>query len=246
MSQIELQLLGTGDAFGDGGRYQTCFWARAADYRFLIDCGATSLSAIKRFGVNPGTIDAILVSHFHADHYGGLPFFILDAQFSARTQPLAIVGPAGLQERLKSATELLFPGASKTRQKFEISFHELRPREPQLLGPLCVTGFDVAHSPGTNPLGLRVEAAGKVIAYSGDTEWTNALTELARAANLFICESYAFEKRIPYHLNYRTLRQHRHELSAQRLVLTHFGPEMLARLSEVEFECAEDGKSIAV
>jgi len=246
MSQIELRLLGTGDAFGDGGRYQTCFWVRAGEYQFLIDCGATSLSAIKRFGVQPGAIDAILISHFHADHYGGLPFFILDAQFSARTRPLAIVGPVGLPERLRSATESLFPGASKTRQKFEISLHELREREPLSLGPLRVTGFKVAHSPESNPLGLRVEVAGKAIAYSGDTEWTSALSELAKGANVFICESYAFEKRIPYHLDYRTLEEHRRELAAERVVLTHFGPEILARLAEIEFECAEDGKSLTI
>ncbi len=246
MSLIELRLLGTGDAFGDGGRYQTCFWGRVESYEFIIDCGATSLSAIKRFGVAPGAIDAILISHFHADHYGGLPFFILDAQFSGRTRPLTIAGPVELRERLKSATETLFPGASKTQQKFQISFQELREREPQSLGPLRVTGLRVAHSPESNPLGIRVETYGKVIAYSGDTEWTSALTELAKGANLFICESYAFEKRIPYHLNYRTLLEHRRELAAERVILTHFGPEMLARLPEVEFECAEDGKSVSL
>jgi ribonuclease BN (tRNA processing enzyme) len=246
MSLIELRLLGTGDAFGDGGRYQTCFWGRVEGFEFLIDCGATSLSAIKRFGVAPGAIDAILLSHFHADHYGGLPFFILDAQFSRRTRPLTLVGPVGLQERLRSATESLFPGASKTQQKFQISFQELREREPQSVGPLRVTGLPVVHSPETNPLGIRVETDGKVIAYSGDTEWTGALTELAKGASLFICEAYAFEKRIPYHLDYRTLLEHRSELLAERIILTHFGPEILGRLPEVELECAEDGKSVTL
>jgi ribonuclease BN (tRNA processing enzyme) len=246
MPDLELRFLGSGDAFGDGGRYQTCFCVRSGELRFLIDCGATSLSAMKRFGVDPASVDAILISHFHADHYGGLPFFILDAQFSGRARPLTIAGPEGLRDRLQAATDALFPGASRTQQKFEIRFLELVAGEPLSIGPLSVKGFRVAHSPESNPLGLRVEVGGKVIAYSGDTEWTEALFPLAQGTDLFICESYAFEKQIPYHLNYQTLRRHRENLVTERLILTHFGPEALAHLSEIEFECAEDGLAVGL
>jgi ribonuclease BN (tRNA processing enzyme) len=93
---------------------------------------------------------------------------------------------------------------------------------------------------------LRVEYGGKVIAYSGDTEWTDALLDAARGADLFICESYCFDKRIKYHLDYQTLRAHRDRIECRRIILTHMGPEMLGRLGEVEFECAEDGKIIAL
>src|SRR5207302_8674683 len=101
MGQVTVRFLGCGDAFGSGGRFQTCFLVRSDTARFLIDCGASSLIAMNRFGVDPAEIDLILLSHLHGDHYGGLPFFLLDAQIlRRRTRPLVIAGPPGLRKRL--------------------------------------------------------------------------------------------------------------------------------------------------
>ena len=80
--------------FGSGGRYQACIHLRpAGGSPVLLDCGTTSLSALKRLGIDPGEIAAVFVSHLHGDHFGGLPFLILDGQFSRRTRPLTLVGP---------------------------------------------------------------------------------------------------------------------------------------------------------
>jgi ribonuclease BN (tRNA processing enzyme) len=123
---------------------------------------------------------------------------------------------------------------------------ELPERLTTAVGPALVTPFVVAHASGAPSYALRIEYGGKVITYSGDTEWTDALLDAARGADLFICEAYFFDKNIPYHLNYQTLREHCHQLRCQRLILTHMGPEMLGRLREVEFECAEDGKVVVL
>jgi ribonuclease BN (tRNA processing enzyme) len=93
---------------------------------------------------------------------------------------------------------------------------------------------------------LRVECGGKVIGYSGDTEWTDALIRAAEEADLFICEAYFFEKRIKYHLDYRNLMAHRDELGCRRLVLTHMSYDMLGRIESLDAECAEDGKCIVL
>ena len=96
---MQLQFIGCGDAFGSGGRFNTCFHVTGRQSNFLIDCGASSLVALKRAGVALNDIDAILFTHFHADHFGDLPPFMLDAQFfSKRTSPLTIAGPHGLAE----------------------------------------------------------------------------------------------------------------------------------------------------
>ena len=81
---MKIQFLGSGDAFGSGGRLNTCFMVDAADIRFLIDCGATSLVAMNRCGVDPNSIDMILLSHLHGDHFGGVMFMLVHAEASFR------------------------------------------------------------------------------------------------------------------------------------------------------------------
>ncbi|MBZ0148102.1 MAG: MBL fold metallo-hydrolase, partial [Pseudorhodoplanes sp.] len=81
---MRLQFIGSGDAFGSGGRFNTCFHLTGARTNALIDCGASSLIALKRAGIDRNAIETILVTHFHADHFGGVPFFVLDAQLVAK------------------------------------------------------------------------------------------------------------------------------------------------------------------
>ena len=76
---MQLQFVGCGDAFGSGGRFNTCFHLVGRKTNALIDCGATSLVAMNKLAINRNDIDTILLTHFHADHIGGLPFFILEA-----------------------------------------------------------------------------------------------------------------------------------------------------------------------
>ncbi len=245
MGKVSIRFLGSGDAFGSGGRYQACIQVSTDGSSLLMDCGGSSLIAMRRFGVDPNDIDAILISHLHGDHFGGIPFFILDAQFiSKRERPLVIAGPPGIQSRLREAQEVLFPGSSRTQQKFAVQLIEWESARRTEIGRVTVTPFEVVHASGAPPFALRVECAGKVIAYSGDTEWTNALLEAAKGADVFICEANFYEKKAPYHLDYKTLMEHREELQCRRLILTHMNSDTLARLGKIEAETAEDGTVI--
>ena len=246
MDRVELQFLGSGDAFGSGGRFQTCILLRGAGDMLLIDCGASSLIAMKRAGVNPSEIGIVLLTHLHGDHFGGVPFLILDGQFSRSDRPLIIAGPPGVQVRVEAAMEVLFPGSSRVAQRFALEFVELTAQTPQPVGPAVVAAFEVQHASGAPPYALRVEYGGKVVAYSGDTEWTETLIDAARGADVFICEAYYFEKMIRYHLDYATLRRQRHRLECARVILTHMSQDMLRHANEAEFECADDGRTIAL
>jgi ribonuclease BN (tRNA processing enzyme) len=247
MSETELTFLGTGDPLASGGRLQTCFHVAAPSGRFLIDCGATAMVAMQRGGIDRNAIEAILVTHLHGDHIGGIPYLILDAQHvSKRTAPLTIAGPPGLETRVRELMDVAFPGLADVEQRFELRFVELEERRTASVGPAEVTPFEVVHACGAPPYALRVEVGGRTIAYSGDTEWTDALVEVSRDADLFVCECYSYEKRIPNHIDYRTLRSHRDELTCDRLVLTHMTERVLSRLSDVEEETAADGMRIAV
>ena len=244
MSQVQLQFLGAGDAFGSGGRFQTCLLLRDRDNALLIDCGASSLIAMKRAGVDPSEIGWVLLTHLHGDHFGGLPFLILDGQFSQRTRPLVIAGPPGTRARVEAAMEVLFPGSTGITRRFAVEFVELSERVASAIGPSTVTPFPSQHASGAPSYVLRVEYGGKVVVYSGDTEWAASLVEAARGADLFVCEAYFFEKKIKYHLDYRTLRDQRGRLECRRLILTHMSQDMLNRVHESEIEWATDGQTI--
>ena len=244
---MRLRFLGCGDAFGSGGRFNTCFHVAAAGEEFLIDCGASSMIALRKFGVDPNAIAAIFITHLHGDHFGGLPFFILDAQLvSRRTAPLVIAGPPGLAERLGVTMEALFPGSAAIERKFPVELVELAPEQRRVIGGVTATPYPVRHACGAPPFALRLECGGKVIAYSGDTEWVETLIPAAREADLFIAEAYFHDRKIRHHLDWRSLEPHLAEIRPKRLVLTHFSPDMLGRLGSLPVEMAEDGMVVEI
>jgi ribonuclease BN (tRNA processing enzyme) len=239
---MQLRFVGCGDAFGSGGRFNTCFHATGEQANFLIDCGASSLLALKRLDIAPNSIDLILITHFHGDHFGGLPFLLLDAQFTRRTRPLVIAGPAGIKTRLAQVMEALFENSSRTKQRFELSIVALNPHETRTFGAVEVTPFAVQHGSSGGPfLAYRVEAEGRIIAYSADTEWTETLIDAARGADLFIAESYFYDRVVKNHLSLKTLEAHLPKIEAKRLILTHMSDDMLGRLDRLAYTAASDG-----
>jgi ribonuclease BN (tRNA processing enzyme) len=244
---MHLRFVGCGDAFGSGGRSNTCFHATGCTVNFLIDCGASSLPALKRYGIVRDDIDLILITHFHGDHFAGLPFFLLDAQFSRRSRPLVIAGPAGIELRLTQVMEALFENSSRTKQEFELSVIALKPEETRSFGAVRVTSFPVVHGDSGGPfLAYRIEAEGRVIAYSADTEWAETLVALGRGADLFIAEAYTYDKVVKNHLSLATLEAHLVKIAPKRLILTHMSDDMLGRLNALQHTAAHDGMLVEI
>jgi ribonuclease BN (tRNA processing enzyme) len=242
---MQLRFVGCGDALGSGGRSNTCFQVTSGRVNFLIDCGASSLPALKRLGIAREAVDLVLITHFHGDHFGGLPFLLLDAQFTRRVRPLVIAGPEGIETKLANLMEALFEHSSKTKQRFDLSVVALEPEQSRTFGEVKVTPYPVVHGESGGPfLAYRIEAEGRVITYSADTEWTETLIPAARGADLFIAEAYYYDKIVKNHLSLKTLEAHLPEINAKRLVLTHMSEDMLARLGELPYTAAEDGMTI--
>jgi ribonuclease BN (tRNA processing enzyme) len=239
---MQLRFVGCGDALGSGGSFNTCFHVTGDRVNFLIDCGASSLPALKRHEIARDAIDLILITHFHGDHFAGLPFLLLDAQFTRRTRPLVIAGPQGIETRLTQVMEALFEHSSRTKQRFELSVVALEPGQTQMFGEVKVTPFPVVHGESGGPfLAYRIEAEGRIIAYSADTEWTETLIPAARDADLFIAEAYYYDKVVKNHLSLKTLEAHLPEIKPKRLVLTHMSDDMLGRLDTLGYKAASDG-----
>lgn len=240
---MKLQFLGSGDAFGSGGRFNTCFHLeRSAHGNVLVDCGASSMVAIRKWGVEPNGISTVLVSHLHGDHFGGLPFFLLDAQLvSRRTAPLVLAGPPGFRDRLMTVMEAMFAGSTTVERKFALEIRELELHARVELNGLAVTPYLMKHYSGAPSYALRIETGGKVLTYSGDTEWVDELIPAGRDADLFICEAYFFDKVMKYHIDYTTLVKHLPEIEPKRTIVTHMSAELLGRQGELALEAAHDG-----
>jgi ribonuclease BN (tRNA processing enzyme) len=244
---MDVTFVGSGDAFGSGGRFQTCVRLRHDGWTALVDCGATSLTALKGAGLDPQEVDAVAVSHLHGDHVGGLPFLVLDGQFSRRTKPLTVLGPEGTAARLHTAMETAYPGSTSARRRFDVDVHEVAgDGSDHTVGPMTVTAWEVDHPSGAPPLALRVRLGDRSFGYSGDTAWTPVLREAARGTDVFACEAYTYDRPVPYHLDYTTVRDEAASLDTGHLVLTHLGPTVLARLDEVAHTVAYDGMTLSV
>ena len=87
--------------------------------------------------------------------------------------------------------EVFFPGSGDMKRRFAVEFIELTERAPTQVGPSVVTALAARHPSGSASYGLRVQVSGKIISYSGDTEWTENLVELARDADVLVCEAYS-------------------------------------------------------
>jgi ribonuclease BN (tRNA processing enzyme) len=231
---MRLTVVGSGDAFGSGGRFNTCFFVESARGTLLVDCGASALVALKAQGIDPLRIDGIVLSHLHGDHFGGLPFLLLDAQFLARRErPLTIAGPPGTRQRLDQLLEVFFPKSTGSKWRFPWQVVEIEVgRDTEVLGHRVLTA-EVIHFSGAASTAIRLSDGEKLFAYSGDTEWTDALIPIADGADLFICECYGYAGRLTGHLSWEILKSRLPDLRARRIMVTHMNPSMLARTDEV-------------
>jgi ribonuclease BN (tRNA processing enzyme) len=215
---------------------------------FLIDCGTTTLIGMRRLGLDLGGIDTVFVSHLHGDHFGGLSWLLIDAQYvSKRTRPLIVTGPKGIEDRFLTAAEALYPGITKGAGCFELTFVEYEEQKPLEVEGVTVTPYEVKHPSGAPPYALRFSLEGKVLAFTGDTGWVDVLYEVARDADLFISECFQYDVKIPIHLDYLTIDANYAKLGAKRVLLTHMGEAMLQNVGRVDvsrYVVADDGMTL--
>ena len=242
---MRLTIVGSGDAFGSGARFNTCFLLETARGKLLIDCGASSLVALKAQGLDANGIDAIVLSHLHGDHFGALPFLLLEAQFLARRErPLLIAGPPGTDARVNQIMEAFFPRSTENKWRVSWKVMEIEVgRATDVLGH-SVTTTEVLHFSGAPSTALRLSDGERLFAYSGDTEWLDALRDVADGADLFIIECYGYSGKMSGHLTWEILKPRLPELRARRVMITHMNADMLARVDEARAAgvlIAEDG-----
>jgi ribonuclease BN (tRNA processing enzyme) len=190
-------------------------------YRLVVDLGAGALGQLQRH-IGLLDVDAVYISHLHADHCIDLVAYSYARRYHPSGIPpvLPVYGPAGTAQRILDSYEA--PPSHGLEDVFD--FREVEP-ETRQLGPFTVTAARVNHPIECH--GLRIEAGGRSLAYSGDTGESDALVELARDADVFLCEAswLAADDNPPnIHLSGRQAGEHARRAGADRLLLTHVVP----------------------
>ncbi len=235
---MKVHFLGSGDAFGSGGRNQTAYLLEHRSHLYLLDCGPSTLPALRRAGLDPANLDAVILSHLHGDHFGRLPFFFIHYLYDKpRTRPLEVAGPPGTEERVRALMRLMY---GEKELPFA-AFTELHPDTVTAVAGAEVLAFRVPHQTDAVSLGLRVTAAGRTVLFSGDSSWTDQFVTHSRGVDLFICECCFYDDPSTSHMSYVQVAAHRDRLECKRLILTHMGEEMLARRRSLPIRTAEDG-----
>lgn len=241
----EVVFVGTSDAFGAGGRRQSALLVRAPHGGLLLDCGGTTTSGLAALGIERAEIDAVLISHFHGDHFGGVPALLLAALYEdLRRKPLVIAGPLGIERRVHQLAAAMGYAIEEREWTFPIEFIELQADRETEIGPVCVRSFETRHQPHTHPHGMIVRAGTQRIGYSGDTGWFDDLPRRVGPVDLFVCECTYQHTGFDFHLNHQTLSAHKPEFDCGRMLLTHLGSEMSARRGQCDFETADDGLQV--
>jgi ribonuclease BN (tRNA processing enzyme) len=247
---MKVTVIGSGDAFGSGGRLQAAYLVEAGGVPVLVDCGATTTLGFNAMGRNPEVVEMIVISHLHGDHFAGLVWWFIHAVFvSRRTAPLKIYGPPGIEERFNLAAEVLYTGSTKISRRFALTFEEVVPGASARIGHLETRVFVVDHPSGAASYALRFAHGGKTLAFTGDSGWTEAIVTAGTGADLYIMECYKYEVVLKNHMAWKTIQANLDRIGAKRVMLTHMSDDMLARRGEVKdprIILAEDGLVVDV
>ena len=216
---LDLLFLGSGNAFASG-RYWNSFLLNG---RYLFDASPVALPHLKRTGSALEEIEAIFISHFHADHFLGIPFLLLEyAEHTARTKDLAIIGPPGIEERVQIITDACYPHIFQKEVGYKVTYIEVEDGLSGQVSGATFTARAVTHVDDFGCFGYRVEIGGRAIAYSGDTTMCEALVDLATGADVFVVECSCWGEDCGPHLGPDDIRELRRRLGPEpAFILTH-------------------------
>lgn len=245
MEYVTITVIGSGDASSSGGRLASAYLLQSSSMGILVDCGPTTLLGLKKSQLPVSFIDCIMVTHFHGDHFGGIPFLLLDARQQKRTKALTLVTPPGGEEKIRNLCELMYPGTDLL-EGFPVHFQEYDRRVMEFGEKIKVEAFPVEHKKETQPHGLRIAMGEKVIAFSGDSGWSENLLKLSANSDLFFCECTMFDHTMQGHLSYKELLLLNKKITCKRILLTHLGEEILSKLDMVRLGTTIDGMVIRI
>jgi ribonuclease BN (tRNA processing enzyme) len=243
---VTLTILGTGDAFASGGRAQAGYLLEASGKRILLEAGPGVLAELKRHGIEADSLDAIIISHLHGDHFCGLPFLFLEYMWERpRKHPVVIMGPKNLEKRTWILMRAMFSHFNLKKLRSKVKWVVLKPGETMKMAGLKVSAIRSPHTRPDISLSIKIAVNGKTFVFSGDTGWNDKLVDFSAGANLLLCECTYFESdHLRFHMNYPELKRNLDRFSVKRMILTHLGRETINHTREIEIEMGFDGMKL--
>lgn len=221
--ELEIAFMGTGNAFAP----QRCWSGFVLNQRHLFDAPPTALYSLKQLGVPLAAVQTVFVSHFHADHFFGLPFLLLEfAYMTRRSEDLTIVGPPGVEQRLTQLVELGYPSLNEKPHGYRLRYVEVEDGAEGEVNGVRYAATEVEHGgEALRAFGFRIEAGGRSLAYTGDTNYCDQLVDLARGVEVLVSDcTYAAGHNNPEHMSFDEVRELQARIGGQTaILLTHLG-----------------------
>lgn len=217
---MELTFIGSGNAFTSGGRYWSSF---LVDRKYQFDAPPTLLPHLKQLGIPLAELEVIFLTHFHGDHFMGLPFLLLEYVYlTPRTRDLHIVGPPGVQEWIEDFSNRCYPEITRDAGYRRI-YIEAKPGTDQRAGPISFRAVPMNHVKGSlQAFGYRAQINGKTIAYTGDTMFCDEIVELAQGCQVLVVDCTYTEGSGPEHMGLDDVKVIRQRISPDiTMILTH-------------------------
>jgi ribonuclease BN (tRNA processing enzyme) len=218
---MDVSFLGSGNAFASGGRYWSSF---IVDKKYQFDCPPTMLPQLKRLNVALEDIEVIFISHFHGDHFVGLPFLLLEYTYmTERTKDLIIVGPPNCEAILEDFANRVYPNIIRPGG-YKRVYIDGDPTRDQRAGDLTFRAFPMNHvkKDGLHALGYRVQIGDKTIAYTGDTMFCEEAVQLGDGADVYVVDCTYPEGCGPEHMGLDDVKVIRDRITPETtMVLTH-------------------------
>jgi ribonuclease BN (tRNA processing enzyme) len=224
--EVKLTIVGCSGSYPGPDAPASCYLLEAPyegrTCRILLDLGSGAFGALQHF-VDVRDIDAVLLSHLHADHCLDLCGYYVFRRYhpGGSLPPIPIYGPRGTANRIGRACDVpVEPGLT---QRFE--FRSWDVSVPEKIGPFEVRLARVDHP--VEAYAMRLGHDGRTLVYSGDTGPCPALVALAHRADTLLCEASFVEgerKRPGLHMTGREAAEHARDAGVSRLLLTHLPP----------------------
>lgn len=239
---MEITCLGSGDAYG----YERLRNSFLIEDQILLDCPPEILYELTKAEKEPAQIDYVFISHFHADHFFGLPFLFLEFRKNKREKDVSIIGPPNVEDKVENIFESGYPELAKPRNDgFQFSYLEAPPSTEYRLNNIVFQAFKMRHgSEEMLCLGYELKIGEKVIGYTGDTSYGKSLKGLAENGDLLITECSFPKLDMVNHMNFEKVKRLKGVMPKDsKIILTHLSAISPEMREEQDIYVAEDSKN---